>query len=347
MSEQTNVGGVRAPRPTYGRALLDSLPRALFAAPVVCTQPEPWDLVGQRFHDGRTQRVFVGTMEHDIVRSRVSELGPASAVFGIGGGAALDFAKYAAWKREEPLVLMPTILSVDAAYTDAIGVREGKRVRYVGHVSPAHLLIDFDLLQRAPPVLNRAGVGDVLSIFTALWDWRQTYERSGVAYDAAVAAASRRVLEGLLSAADELREMNEAGLRALSEAYVGEVDLCARVGNARPAAGSEHHLAYCLEALTGKSFLHGQLVALCVLVVGRCQGQDVAPIAEFLRAIDLDCGYVALGTSRDEVREALLGVGAYVGEETQLLPGVFHFEGGVAPETADRVLDDLEALLHP
>lgn len=331
--------------PTYGRDLLRTLPAALFDAPVVCTQPEPWALVAEHFPGGRTRPLLVTTMEHAAVRANTAALGEGSAVFGVGGGQALDHAKYVAWQTGRPLVLVPTILSVDAAYTEAIGVREGQRVRYVGKVRPAHLLVDFGLLQAAPPLLNRAGAGDILSIFTALWDWRAAQERLGEAYDAAVAAAAQRVLDDLLRAEAALREVTEAGLRALSEAYVAEVALCDRVGNARPEEGSEHYLAYALEALTGRHFLHGQLVGLCVLLAGRCQGQDVRPIAAFLRGIGLDGRFEAVGTTRAELRRALLGMGAYVREEAQLLPGVFHFRG-MTGEEADRVLDEVERLLE-
>lgn len=335
-----------APRPTYGRDLLAALPRALFEAPIVCTQPEPWTLVAAHFPpDGTAQRLFVETMEHAVVEARTQAFGPASAVFGVGGGSALDHAKYVAWRRALPLVLVPTILSVDAAYTDTVGVREGQRVRYVGKARPDALLVDFGLLRQAPPLLNRAGAGDILSIFTARWDWREAHERTGEAWDAGIAAAAKGILDGLLAAAGDLCEGSDDGLRALSDAYVGEVDLCAVVGNSRPEEGSEHYVAYCVEALTGRHFLHGQLVGLGVLLAGHYQGQDVRPIARFLRAVGLDCRFDAVGVSRAELRRALLHMGDYVKEERQLLPGVFHFRGGVAPEAADRLLDDVAALL--
>jgi len=330
--------------PSYGRGLLRGLPEALFAAPVVCTQPEPWALVAAEL-PAHARRLLVETMEHETVRAHTAALGSGSAVFGIGGGQALDHAKYVAWQTGRPLVLVPTILSVDAAYTEAIGVREGRRVRYVGKVQPAHLLVDFGLLQQAPALLNRAGAGDILSIFTALWDWREAHERLGEPWDPTVAAAAQRVLDELLAAAAELRDATEAGLRALSEAYVGEVALCDCVGNARPEEGSEHYVAYCLESMTGRHYLHGQLVGLCVLLAGRCQGQDVTRIAESLRTVGLDCRFEAVGATRAELRAALLHMGAYVKEEAQLLPGVFHFRGSPTPAEADRVLDEVAALL--
>jgi glycerol-1-phosphate dehydrogenase [NAD(P)+] len=330
--------------PTFGRHLLDTVPAALRERPIVLTQPEPWAMVAHLFDPERTSFHFVRTMEHARVREVSASFGPATAVFGIGGGSALDHAKYVAWSAGLPLVLVPTILSVDAAFTKAIGVREGARVRYVGEVWPAHLLIDFRLLETAPRVLNLAGTGDILSIFTALWDWREAGRRLGEPYDEAVAARSRELLARLIAGAPWLRDGTDNGLRLLADLYVEEVRLCEIVGSSRPEEGSEHYLAYCVESLTGGHYVHGQLVGACILIAGLVQGQDVTPIATCLRAVGLDCSPAAIGVARAEFRRALLHVHDYVRQEAQLLPGVFHF-APVAQGDADRVLEKYAGLV--
>jgi len=45
------------------------------------------------------------------------------------------------------------------------------QVRYVGAATPDPLIADWDLIRTAPPHLNAAGAGDLLSIHTACWDW--------------------------------------------------------------------------------------------------------------------------------------------------------------------------------
>jgi len=324
--------------PTYGRNLLGSLPAALFYRPIVLTQPEPWDLVKGAFPNDRTQVHHVATMEHDVVQQVSASFAGGSAVFGIGGGSALDHAKFTAWKTGLPLVLVPSILSVDAAYTKAIGIREGSRVRYVGAMFPDHFLIDYGILQAADPLLNRAGVGDILSIFTALWDWREAGARLGESYDPGIATLSQALLQRMFDGASEIGRCTEAGLHLLSELYVGEVRLCEMVGNARPEEGSEHYVAYCLEHRTRRHYLHGALVGMGVLLAGAYQGQDVAPVRKFLRDVHLDSSYKAVGTTGDEVRRCLLAMGDYVQQESQLLPGVFHFKGGIGPDDADAVM---------
>ena len=110
-------------------------------------------------------------------------------VIGLGGGSALDTAKYVTWKTGKPLFQIPSITSVDAAFTDAIGVRIDQRVRYIGHILPQRVVLDIDLVRSAPPRLNRSGVGDILSCHTALYDWRLALARGvGAAWDETAAA---------------------------------------------------------------------------------------------------------------------------------------------------------------
>ncbi|MFH1530259.1 MAG: iron-containing alcohol dehydrogenase, partial [Pseudomonadota bacterium] len=105
-----------------------------------------------------------------------------------------------------------------------------------------------------PPVLNRAGASDVLSIFTALWDWREAAQR-GEDFEEGIAAQAAGLLERLYAGAAELRDVTDAGLGLLSELFVGEVRLCEMVGSSRPEEGSEHYLADCIEKTTERSYI--------------------------------------------------------------------------------------------
>lgn len=92
-------------------------------------------------------------------------------VAGIGGGGAIGLGKYLAWKRGLRLVTIPTVLSVDAFVPPDAGIRVNGNVGYHRKTSPAPLIIDYDLLRSASDELNIAGVGDLISIHTATYDW--------------------------------------------------------------------------------------------------------------------------------------------------------------------------------
>ncbi|MGI9052621.1 MAG: iron-containing alcohol dehydrogenase [Ilumatobacteraceae bacterium] len=202
-------------------------------------------------------------------------------VVGVGGGTALDTAKYLAWRLERPLLQIPTITSVDAAFTDAVGVREQGRVRYVGHVVPDLVVLDVPLVRSAPPHLNRAGIGDILSCHTGLFDWRvatsgptPTGRPEAPPWNDALAELGCTLLTELDGAAEEVAATSADAVRFLADAYRRIGAACAWAGHSRFEEGSEHFFAYAYEHLTGAHLVHGELVTLAVCALAHVQGND-------------------------------------------------------------------------
>lgn len=334
------MSDVQQALPTFGRELIPTLDKTYFDDCVCFIAPEAWELAKFQFHFPPKQVIEPKSMELARLERVIDRAPHSETVFGIGGGSACDAAKLFAAKVGARLILVPTILSVDAPFTKAVGVRIGGRVRYVEQVFPAHLLLDFDLLQKAPVRLNRAGVGDILSIYTALADWRLAAAQTGEAFDDALAAEAQMLLDRLFAGAAAIRNNTEEGLRLLAELYVAEVRLCERHGNSRPEEGSEHSLAYCLEWLVRKPFRHGELIALSVLLTAAHQDQPLEPVRRFLHEVEVEFRPGSIGVAEQEIKQALLALPRYLQEEQQLLYGVFH-RRGMTEADADRLLGRL------
>ncbi len=331
---------VRIPEPTYGHGLLNDLKDILPDATLV-TMSAPFEQVRQDLPAPPAHVHFVETMEQAAL-DRVCEGLPVTPwVVGLGGGMACDMAKYLAWKFRRRLALVPTVVSVDAFVTRAAAVRVGRRVRYVGDAFPERLLVDLDLIRAAPAYLNRAGAGDLLSIFTALWDWRFAREHYGEEYHEGIAREAIAILDRLDANAKEVHELTDRGVRTLVEGFRDEVRLCEVWSNSRPEEGSEHYLAYCVEALTGRAFLHGALVTLMVLITCRFQDQDWTRPLSIAERIGVPFRPGALGLSREELARALETVHAFVHEEG-LPPGIFHR----SPLSRSEVTRTVEWVFH-
>ena len=330
--------------PVYGENLLASLEPRLFEKAAVLCAPEAWELAKDSFPLPPLAVMVPRSMEQKLLEAQLATLPDVDTVFGIGGGSACDGAKMAAYLTGAKLVLVPSIISVDAAFTSAVGVRVDRRVRYVGAVVPAKLLIDFALISRAPKALNRAGVGDVLSIFTALHDWRLARDTVNEAYDPAIASESQRLLARLMERPGDIRDCNNQGLRRIADLYVAEVALCDRHGDSRPEEGSEHYFAYCLEHLTGRSYIHGDLVCLAVVLTALHQGQDVSAAVAFLDETLVRFRPTQVGVSREELVETLAALPAFLAQETQLPYGIYHHRPLDRPAALDLV-ERLEAVL--
>lgn len=336
-----DTNNIRQALPEYGSGLLTGADNKYFSDCLVFCAPESWELVRHVFTEPPRQVVVPESMEQKRIEAQISSLPEVKTVFGIGGGSACDAAKLTAAIRRTRFILAPTILSVDAPFTSAIGVRVDGRVRYIGEVYPDHLLIDFELLKKAPHKLNRAGIGDILSIYTALWDWRLAAREKGESFDQKIAEQSQGLLDRMFQGVDDLRQAEEKGLRLLAELYVGEVALCERFGNSRPEEGSEHYFAYCLEWITGKHYLHGELIVLAVIITSIYQGQPVESVLDFCRRLGVNYRPKQIGVEIDEIKKTLLALPEYLDQETQLLYGVYHHKG-VNETAVDRLLAELD-----
>lgn len=236
----------------------------------------------------------------------------AEVVVGFGGGTAIDTAKYLAWRRGLPLIQIPTITSVDAGFTDAIGVRVEGRVRYVGTIEPELVVLDIDLIRSAPPHLNRAGIGDVLSCHTGLHDWRAAVEvGQGVAWNEEAARLGEALLAELDAHLGDIGDVTPDGIRWLADCYRRVGAACAALGHSRFEEGSEHFWAYAYEHATGAHHVHGELISFAVVALAHVQDND----PEFAHRIVSQAGVRAhpddLGITRARFVDALVGLRAY------------------------------------
>jgi glycerol-1-phosphate dehydrogenase [NAD(P)+] len=217
-------------------------------------------------------------------------------VYAVGGGLAVDAAKYVAAARGLPLVCLPTALSVDAFFTWASGVRQEGCVRYLETKPPDLLVVDLEVLTAAPASIRGAGICDVLSIATGSWDWRLAEERGmnppGMEYVPYVDQAAAAILQGAYDCAEAAGRGDPGGLKQLLDCLALEVQLCNLVGHARPEEGSEHYFAYAVEVEMDSGLPHGDLVGPGIVLMAERQGQDVTPLRRALEACHIPLGRI-------------------------------------------------------
>ena len=277
--------------------------RDLKGRTLAITMDLPWAVL-QRACPWQPDHVHTVTdMNLATLEALEKSLPPCVVVVAVGGGSCCDTAKYLAWKRGCRLILVPTIISVDAPLTNMIAVRVDNAVKYVGDRYPEELIVDHALIQQAPPELNRAGAADIASIHTALYDWKLAHEIRGEAYDSEVAALANACLTELDRNATEVHDVTAKGIDTIVDLYRREVEFCARINTSRPEEGSEHLIAYNLEHITRRHFVHGDLVALGIFLMTRLQENQHAWAVELMDRLGLR--YVVPGVTPDEVRSCL------------------------------------------
>lgn len=264
------------------------------AVALVTSQPA-WEAVGCHLHLPLSWQVDVKEASQAAWDMMSADL-VGEVVYAVGGGLAVDAAKYIACQRGLPLVCLPTALSVDAFLTWASGIRQEGCVRYLETKPPDRLLIDFQILASAPASIRAAGICDLLSIATGSWDWRYAEEKGmnppGMDYIPYADKTAAAILQGALDCAEAAGRGDRDGLKQLLDCLAMEVQLCNQIGHARPEEGSEHYFAYAAENSMGKGLPHGDLVGPGILLIAAEQGQDIQPLRQALEACRIPLGNI-------------------------------------------------------
>jgi glycerol-1-phosphate dehydrogenase [NAD(P)+] len=210
--------------------------------------------------------------EHGVVHADEATLASAlepcagaGVLVSIGSGTIVDIGKaLSARLGGVPHVAVQTAASVNGFADDQSVLLVDGVKRTLPSRWPDRLLIDSDVLIRAPAPLNRAGLGDLIATCTAPADWRlaclvgqdEGYSPFAVSLahapvDAVLDQAHRRDREAL---------ENLAAALALSGMAMGVA------GSTAPCSGMEHTVSHLLEMTEQSASLHGARVgALSVL----------------------------------------------------------------------------------
>lgn len=110
-------------------------------------------------------------LDEDTVRSAVDGARGVAGLVSVGSGTVSDLGKAVAAELDLPLVAVQTAASVNG-YADSLSVlvRNGAK-RTLPTTWPRALVIDHDVVTRAPDALTRSGVGDAVAAWVAPADW--------------------------------------------------------------------------------------------------------------------------------------------------------------------------------
>jgi len=280
----------------------------------VATMEIPWNLVKDRLPTKPEAVVFARDMELCTLEGLERAVPPVDVVAGIGGGSSHDLAKYFALKKGARLVQVPTILSADASVTSAIGIREGWRVRYIGHVAIDRILVDFSLIKEAPKELVRYGACDALSSHTSCYDWKLASSRGEERFDEGACRRARGLLDELKGRRFEIRDVSDEGIRTIVELYIDLAEIAEKLGSDRAQEGSEHFFAYNVEYVTRKQYVHGKLLAIGILIMSYVQDNGFEEIKGLMGDLGLEAKLSTIGLGKKEFAEALRTLKAFVVE---------------------------------
>ncbi|MFE0423741.1 iron-containing alcohol dehydrogenase family protein [Streptomyces sp. NPDC058953] len=228
------------------------------------------------------------------------------AVVGLGGGKILDVAKYAAARVGLPMVAVATNLAHDGICSPVATLDNDNGRGSYGLPTPIAIVIDLDVIRKAPARYIRSGIGDAVSNISAIADWELSQRVNGEKVDGLAAAMARTGGESVLRHPGSIGD--DEFLTTLAEALVLTGIAISISGDTRPASGACHEISHAFDLLyPQRAASHGEQVGLGAAFAMHLRGdhEQAGLFAEVLRRHELPVLPEEIGFGVDEFVEAV------------------------------------------
>lgn len=234
-------------------------------------------------------------------------------IVAVGSGTISDLCKYISYKLGIDCIIVATAPSMDG-YASGVASIIIDNIKNTFEVSrPTAIIADTNILTEAPYEMITAGVGDILSRYACLADWKMASVITREHYCASISEIMKASVNNVVKVLNGIKNRDREAVKVLMEELVLSGIVMNYVGNSRPASGSEHHLAHYWEMMFAQrntaSPYHGHKAALGTAVVlklyeyikeHRIDFEKIPP-AEFKESEWEDNIIKAYGDASDEV----------------------------------------------
>jgi glycerol-1-phosphate dehydrogenase [NAD(P)+] len=190
-------------------------------------------------------------------KGQTSKASGKDVILGFGGGRSIDTAKLLARDTNLNWIAVPTAASHDGIASDVASVSHDGYRYSEKCKGPIGVIADLSIIERAPPKLRLAGIGDIVCKASSLGEWRLAYEKKDEPFDKRVYSLVKSALESILQ---------DESLGTLVRAEIDSGRAMSIFGSSRPCSGTEHAISHAMDREPTE--LHGLQVAfampLCV-----------------------------------------------------------------------------------
>ncbi len=206
----------------------------------------------------------------EIYKSAYALPGTVQAIVAIGGGKVIDYCKYIAFILQLPIISVPTSISNDGfASPGASLLVNGKRKSQKARI-PYGVVIDTEIIRKSPEYYTYSGIGDLISKYTAIYDWKLAYRMvQEPVNDFAVLISSNAVEIMVNYRKKDIKDLEF--LRLICGCLVMSGVAMEVCGSSRPASGSEHLISHAYDMSAKNPSLHGIQVGIATYAVSWLQ----------------------------------------------------------------------------
>ena len=196
--------------------------------------------------------------------------GQTEAVLGIGGGKAIDVAKYMAFIHQIPYFSIPTSIANDSIASPQVSLSVDGRRRSLKAAMPHAVIVDTQIIAKSPAFFTLSGIGDIMAKYTAIHDWQLAYNKNQTPVNDFAVLISLQSVENLANYPNKNIGDLEF-LRVIAGCLVMSGLAMSVSGSSRPASGAEHLISHGYDLIAAKPTLHGIQVAVSTLAVSWLQ----------------------------------------------------------------------------
>lgn len=225
-------------------------------------------------------------------------------VISIGGGTVVDYGKYIAFSRRSPFISIPTAPSNDGFASSNCSLHvDGKKTTVPAKV-PYGIIVDLDIIRHAPDRFLLAGIGDLMSNITALYDWDFEQKHGVSMVNAFAYMLSKKAVNSFIRTPMEDIKNDLLLKELVSSLTMGGISTVIS-GNSSPISGSEHLISHSLDIISKKPQMHGIQVGIATYIMSHVQEHRAIRMEKvFTRTGFFD--YVkTLGLKKEEYCEAI------------------------------------------
>ena len=240
-------------------------------------------------------------------------------VVGMGAGRALDHAKLVAKRKDKPLVQVPTVVSTGAIIHGFVADWDGRQIiGQLAVVNCEYVLVDYDVVLKAPERLNTAGLGDVLCGYAGLSEWQRNAElgKTGPVEEEKTARAVAlydHIVTEFPKTLDADGELTPASVKEIMDAVQARDD--ALIKDER-APGADHAFCFVVEIAADKYWIHGEMCALGAVIIAWRTNQSPETLTGWLDKCKVRWRPSDVEITRDELG-AGIAVRKWMGDGTE------------------------------
>ena len=164
-------------------------------------------------------------------------------IVSLGNGKTTDVAKYIASIQKIELISIPAALTTNVFFTNKACLLDSGDKKTFSSKIPDRIIIDFKILEKVPFKYHMYGLCDVLSIHTAIFDWKLSARKQSEKIDPFLVDFAEFILKQLITNKKNILKKDRQSLELIVKLIMLSGYITNIAGSGRPESGSEHIIA--------------------------------------------------------------------------------------------------------